>query len=88
MPSKGIQVYTYLAAPDCSIELSVPGQTVVKDQLHHFWNGDLEVESSKIDSFFDKTGRFVFRVLHEGRLITEQWVEVNALTGSVVSNHD
>lgn len=83
MPSKGIQVYTYIAADGCSIELSVPGQTVVRDQLHQFWNGDLEVESSKIDSFFDKTGRFVFKVLHEGRLVTEQWVEVNALTGSV-----
>lgn len=85
MPSKGVQAYTYIAAPGCSIELSVPGQTVVKDQLHQFWNGDLEVESSKIDSFFDKTGRFVFKVLHGGRLITEQWVEVNALTGNVVS---
>lgn len=83
MPSKGVQVYTYIAAGGCSIELSVPGQTVVKDQLHQFWNGDLEVESSKIDNFFDKTGRFVFKVLHEGRVITEQWVEVNALTGSV-----
>lgn len=83
MPSKGVQVYTYIAAGGCSIELSVPGQTVVKDQLHQFWNGDLEVESSKIDSFFDKTGRFAFKVLHEGRLVTEQWVEVNALTGSV-----
>ncbi|KKY35359.1 putative phospholipase c [Diaporthe ampelina] len=83
MPSKGVQVYTYIAVPGCIIELSVPGQTVVKDQLHQFWNGDLEVESSRIDSFFDKTGRFVFKVLHEGRLVTEQWVEVNALTGSV-----
>jgi hypothetical protein len=85
MPSKGVQVYTYVAAPGCSIELSVPGQTVVKDQLRQFWNGDLEVDSSKIDSFFDKTGRFVFKVLHEGILVTEQWVEVNALTGSIVS---
>lgn len=83
MPSKGVQTYTYIAVPGCSVELSVPGQTIVKHELHQFWNGDLEIESSKIDSFFNKTGRFVFKVLHEGRLITEQWVEVNAITGGI-----
>lgn len=83
MPSKGVQTYTYIAVPGCSIEISVPGQTVVKNELHQFWNSDLEVESDKIHSFLDKTGRFTFKVLHDGRLVTEQWVEVNALTGGV-----
>lgn len=83
MPSKGVQAYTYIAVPGCSIELSVPGQKVVKDELHQLWNGDLEVESKNIDSFFDKTGRFTFKVLHNGRVITEQWNEVNAITGRV-----
>lgn len=83
MPSKGVQTYTYIAVPGCSIELSVPGQTVVKNELHQFWNGDLEVDAAHIDSFFDKTGRFAFKVLYNGRVITEQWNEVNAITGSV-----
>lgn len=82
MPSKGVQTYTYIAVPGCSIELSVPGQTVVKNELHQFWNGDLEVESSKIHSLFDKSGRFTFKVLHDGKVLTEQWIEVNALTGN------
>lgn len=83
MPSKGVQTYTYIAVPGCSIEISVPGQTVVKNELRQFWNSDLEVESDKIHSFFDKTGRFTFKVLVDGKLVTEQWVEVNALTGGV-----
>lgn len=82
MPSKGVQAYTYIAAPGCSIELSVPGQTVVKHELHQFWNGDLEVDSAHIDSFFNKTGRFTFKVLHHGKLVTEQYMKVNAITGS------
>lgn len=82
MPSKGVQTYTYIAAPGCSIELSVPGQTVVRNELRQFWNGDLEVESSKIRSLLDKSGRFAFKVLHDGKVITEQWIQVNALTGN------
>lgn len=41
----------------------------------------MEVESSQIDSFFNKTGRFTFKVVHDGRVITEQWMKINALTG-------
>lgn len=81
MPSKGIQTYTYIAVPGCSIELSVPEQQVVQHELHQFWNGDLEVESSKIHGF-SVTGRFTFKVLCGGKVITEQWIDVNALTGN------
>lgn len=82
MPSKGVQTYTYLAVPGCSIELSVPGQTVVRNELRQFWNGDLEVDSSKIHGLLNTTGRFTFKVLHDGKVITEQWIEVNAVTGN------
>lgn len=82
MPSKGIQTYTYIAVPGCSIELSVPGQTITKRELQ-FWNADLEVDASQIDSFLDKSGRFTFKVFHNGNLVTEQWNEVNAITGGV-----
>lgn len=81
MPSKGVQCYTYIAVPGCTIELSVPGQTVVKKDLRTFWNADLEVDAKNIRNLFDKTGRFSFKVLRNGELITEQWIEVNALTG-------
>ncbi|KAK3335892.1 PLC-like phosphodiesterase [Cercophora scortea] len=82
MPSKGVRVFTYIAVAGCSIELSVPKQTVVRNELNTFWNGDLEVDARNIASFFNKKGRFTFKVLLNGRLITEQWIDVNAITGN------
>ena len=75
-------MYTYLAAPDCSIELSVPGQTVSVSELHRFSNVALEVEAFAIESFFDKRGKFTFKVFQHGKQITEQWIDVNAITGN------
>lgn len=83
MPSKGVHTYAYIAVPGVSIELSVPGQTVTVTALRQFWNGALEVDAAHIPGLFPKTGRFAFKVLHEGRVLTEQWNEVNALTGTV-----
>lgn len=83
MPSKGIQVYTYIAVPGISIELSVPKQTERLTQLNQFWTGNLEVETRNITSFFDKKGRFTFKIFQNGsQLLTEQWIEVNAITGN------
>jgi hypothetical protein len=82
MPSKGVHTFTYIAVPGCSIELSVPGQTVRIDELHRFSNTAMEVEAFAIDSFFDKRGRFTFKVFLHGNQITEQWIDVNALTGN------
>jgi len=81
MPSKGVHVFTYIAVPGVQIEVSVPKQTIKIDQ-NQFWNGTLEVESRSIDSFFNKTGRFTFKVFRNGSLVTEQWVDVNAITGN------
>ncbi|KAL1876363.1 hypothetical protein VTK73DRAFT_9542 [Phialemonium thermophilum] len=83
MPSKGIQCYTYIAVPGCSIQLSVPKQTIVKNELRTFWNGDLEVDAKNISAFFCKTGRFRFKVLLGGKILTEQWLDVNAVTGRI-----
>lgn len=84
MPSKGVQVYTYIGVPGVSIELSVPKQTntINFNDGNRFWNGDLEVDAANISSFFDKSGRFDFKVLRNGGVVTEQWVTVNALTGN------
>ncbi|KAL2255931.1 hypothetical protein VTK26DRAFT_2469 [Humicola hyalothermophila] len=82
MPSKGVQTFAYIAVPDCSIELSVPGKTITITELRRFHNVSLEVEASDISSFFDKRGRFTFKVHHRGKLVTEQWINVNALTGN------
>ncbi|KAK3382635.1 PLC-like phosphodiesterase [Lasiosphaeria ovina] len=82
MPSKGVQVYTYIAVPGCSIELSVPKQTIQRNELRQFWSGSMEVDARNIDSFFDKKGRFTFKVWQNGTLVTEQWIDVNAITGN------
>lgn len=83
MPSKGIHVYTYIAVQGISIELSVPKQTELRAQLNQFQSGNLEVETRNITSFFDKKGRFTFKVLKDGtNLLTEQWIDVNAITGN------
>ncbi|KAL2180598.1 PLC-like phosphodiesterase [Thermothelomyces heterothallicus CBS 202.75] len=82
MPSKGVHVFTYIAAQGCSIELSVPGRTVTVKELHRFSDVALEVESSEIKSLFDKRGKFAFKVFRNGKQITEQWIDVNAITGN------
>lgn len=82
MPSKGVHAFTYIAVPGVAIEFSVPGQTIKVDRLHEFWNSSMEVEARAITSFFDKTGRFTFKVFRNGALLTEQWVNVNAITGN------
>lgn len=82
MPSKGVNAFTYIAVPGCSIELSVPGKTVKVDELNRFSNVALEVEAFAIKSLFDKRGRFTFKVFEHGNQITEQWIDVNAITGN------
>ncbi|KXX79872.1 PI-PLC X domain-containing protein 1 [Madurella mycetomatis] len=81
MPSKGVHTFGYIAVAGCSIELSVPGQTITVNELNRFWNRSMEVEAFAISSFFDKRGRFTFKVLQHGKQITEQWITVNAITG-------
>ncbi|KAK3947649.1 PLC-like phosphodiesterase [Pseudoneurospora amorphoporcata] len=79
----------------CSITLSVPGETAVfqsssGNQQQLFFSRAIEVEARNIPSLFDKKGRFSFRVdlsLRGGgggverKVITEQWIDVNAVTG-------
>ncbi|KAK1757754.1 PLC-like phosphodiesterase [Echria macrotheca] len=81
MPSKGVQIFTYIGVPGVSIELSVPKQTVKVDQVNQFWSGSLEVDLRAITGFLNTKGRFTFKVFRNGAQLTEQWVEVNALTG-------
>lgn len=84
MPSKGIDTYTYIAVPGISIELSVPGKTVRRSDLRVFQNEDLEVDKAHLGGLLATTGRFSFKVVRDegGDVLTEQWIEVNALTGN------
>ena len=78
---KGIQVYTYIGVPGCRVEMSVPKQTIVKEELSVFAIDELRVHLEALH--LSKTGRFAFKVTHNGSQITEQWVDISALTGGV-----
>lgn len=83
MPSKGVKVYGFVAVPDCAIEYSVPGRIVKCDQLGQFFQDQLEVDKANLKGPFNFTGRFTFKVTHAGQELTNQWVDINALTGHI-----
>jgi hypothetical protein len=83
MPSKGILCYSYIAAPGCEVEFSVPGSTIIKNQLQVYSKDHVEVDKAHIKGAFHFSGTFSFKVNQNGRQITCQSVDVNALTGSL-----
>ena len=84
-PSKGVQIYSYLAAPNTAIEFSVPGQTLTRDRLREFNKDRLEIDKKNIKGTFNFTGTFSFRVLHHGNEIAKEFVNVNVMTGNLES---
>jgi hypothetical protein len=83
MPSKGIQVYSYISAPGCQVEFSVPGTNLVRNELRRYLNDHLEVDKANIKGTFSFSGEFAFKVIHDGREITRQSVEINSMTGNL-----
>ena len=83
MPSKGVQLYAYIAVPGCQVEFSVPKASIQKHDLNTWSNDHLEVEKKNLGSPFKYSGRFSFKVTRNGNELTNQWVEVNTLTGSL-----
>jgi hypothetical protein len=81
MPSKGVQVYSYIAVPGCQIEYSVPGSNLVKNELRQFSNDHLEIDKSNIKGVFNFKGTFSFRVSENGNQIASESVDINVLTG-------
>ncbi|KAF2193534.1 PLC-like phosphodiesterase [Zopfia rhizophila CBS 207.26] len=82
MPSKGIKCFAYIAVPGVEIEFSVPKQSITKRDQGHFTTDHLEVESKNLGAF-KFTGKFSFKVRRDGRELTNQWVDVNSMTGSL-----
>jgi hypothetical protein len=83
MPSKGVQCYSYIAAPGCQIEFDVPGANVVRNRLSTYCSDHLEVDKSKIHGVFNFTGTFSFKVTQNGNQIAYESVNINALTGDL-----
>ncbi|KAF2739713.1 PLC-like phosphodiesterase [Polyplosphaeria fusca] len=82
MPSKGIKCYTYNAVQGVEIEFSVPKQNLSKRDNWVFTSDQIEVDKKNL-STFDFAGTFDFRVRRDGRELTRQWIEINAMTGAL-----
>jgi hypothetical protein len=84
MPSKGLQLYSYIAVPGARIEFLVPGQTLVKTDIRVFSNDHLEIDKKNLQGLFNYSGEFQFQVYSStNQLVTSQWVSVNVLTGNL-----
>lgn len=59
MPSKGVQVYSWIANPGYTVRFAVPGTTISHTQMSSWSNDHIEVDSSKISGW---TGTFSFTV--------------------------
>tara|TARA_R110002003_G_scaffold25_2_gene1156 strand:- start:4235 stop:5644 length:1410 start_codon:yes stop_codon:yes gene_type:complete len=82
MPSKGVRCFTYLAVDGIEVEYTVPSENVRQSNQHVHTIDHLEVDKKNL-STFDFSGRFEFVVRRDGRELTRQWVDVNAMTGKL-----
>lgn len=84
MPSKGIQLYTFIGIQKCQVSYTVPGLSILREQPGTY-NDHLEVDKAQIQGLFNFVGRFQFSVKVNGKAITSQYVDVNTLTGNMES---
>lgn len=84
MPSKGIQLYTFIGIDKCQVSYTVPGFSVLREQPGTY-NDHLEVDKAQIQGLFNFIGRFQFNVKVNGKVITLQYVDINSLTGNMES---
>ncbi|KAE9988839.1 hypothetical protein EG327_003202 [Venturia inaequalis] len=84
MPSKGIQLYTFIGIGKCQISYTVPGFSIIREQPGTY-NDHLEVDKAQIQGLFNFVGRFQFNVSVNGKAITSQYVDINTLTGNMES---
>jgi hypothetical protein len=82
MPSKGVLCFAYIAVNGVEIEFSVPNQSITKREQQRYTRDQLEIDKKNLGTF-DFGGRFSFKVRRDGRELTNQWVDVNVLTGGL-----
>jgi len=85
MPSKGVQIYSYIAVPNVQIEFSVPRQRLTINETRVFRKDRLEIDKKNISGHFNFTGTFEFQVIHDGREIAKEFVNINTVTGNLES---
>ena len=86
MPSKGLDVYSYISdeIEDIHINFTVPED----DAEHNSGESNprvfqLEIESSNIKGLFSHTGRFSWAVSRNGTELANGWNDINTLTGNL-----
>ncbi|KAH7093265.1 PLC-like phosphodiesterase [Paraphoma chrysanthemicola] len=82
MPSKGVLCFNYLAVDNVEVEYNVPNQSIKQYSQHDHTIDHLEVDKKNLGTF-DFSGRFEFVVRRDGRELTRQHVDVNAMTGKL-----
>lgn len=85
MPSKGIDVYSYVSIDGFSITFSVPGTLIERTCAENFGMAHLEVEHDKIpkDRYLNFVGRFEWKVLKNGTEVASAYSDINSLTGKL-----
>ena len=88
MPSKGVQAYTYIAAAGVEIDISVPKQSATRTAQRVFETENFEVDAVKIRWPLKRHGRFTFKVRksNPGETLTEQWMDVDPVSGDISSD--
>ncbi|KAF9351282.1 hypothetical protein BGX26_010672 [Mortierella sp. AD094] len=82
MPSKGIDVYTYISVEGYEVEFTVPEDSVHHTSADNFTSKHLEMESSKIPGLVN-IGRFEWRATYNGETVASAYNDISANTGSV-----
>lgn len=87
MPSKGIQVYTYISAPNHTITLSVPNHTTTLKSQRAFHTSSFEIDAAAIKWPLRRHGRFQFSVHRDGEPepLAERWLDIDPVTGDIAS---
>ena len=83
MPSKGITVYTYISVEGYEVEFTVPKETVLNTSADNFTAKNLEMNSSNMHGLETYTGRFEWKVLHNGSVVGSAYNLINSLTGNL-----
>jgi hypothetical protein len=86
MPSKGIQVYSYISVDGYEVEFSVPKKAIRKTAADNFTCDELEVESSNLEGLRNFTGRFEWKAYDpKGAVVGSSYNMINSLTGKLES---
>ena len=82
MPSKGINLYSYISVEGCQVEFTVPKGKITNTTADNFVLKDLEVDAGNVMGP-TYNGRFQWRVLQNGQEIAMEYNDINAITGNL-----